>query len=105
MPDPEVDIIDRTRFAELIRRWSEDTGSASSPTRIADHPACREIVAMGEVAVPLILEELEDHPSIPGLVAPKAIVGMNPFPPEARGDVARMARAWLAWGLEHGYRR
>jgi hypothetical protein len=105
MPEPEVDIIDRTRFADLIRRWSDDAESVSSPTRLADHPACREIVAMGEVAVPLVLEELENHPSILGLVALKAIVGINPFPPEVRGDVARMAQAWLAWGLEHGYRR
>ena len=59
---------------------------------------------MGEGVVPLLLGGLETHPSIPGLVALKAITGTNPFPPEDRGDVARMARSWLAWGVELGYR-
>ncbi len=104
MPNPDVDILDQTRFAELIRSWSDDTEYLCSTNRIADHPACREIVAMGEVAVPLLLRELDDHPSILGLVAIKAITGTNPFPPETRGDIARMAEAWLTWGLEHGYR-
>jgi hypothetical protein len=99
-----VDILDRTRFAELMQRWSDDTEHISSTTRIAEHPACREIIAMGDVAVPLVLGELESHSSILGLIALKAITGASPFPPEARGDVALMAEAWLAWGREHGYR-
>ena len=102
MPNPEVDTVDRARFAELIRRWSDDVEHVSSPSRIADHPACREVVAMGEAAVPLLLGGLENRPTIPGLVALRAIIGANPFPPEARGDVARMARSWLDWGVERG---
>jgi hypothetical protein len=47
MPDPDLEIIDRTRFAELIRRWSADTEYVSSTTQIADHPACREIISDG----------------------------------------------------------
>jgi hypothetical protein len=104
MPNPEVDILDQTRFAELIRSWSDDTEYLSSTSQIAGHPACHEIIAMGDVAVPLLLRELDNHPSILGHVALKAITGTNPFPPEARGDIARMAEAWLAWGREHGYR-
>jgi hypothetical protein len=77
----------------LIRQWSDDTEHISSTTRIADHPACREIIAMGDVAVPLLLRELDNHPSILGLVSLKAITGINPFPPDARGNIARMAEA------------
>jgi hypothetical protein len=105
MPKPEADLLDRTRFAELIQRWTDDTEHISSTSQIANHPACREIIAMGEAAVPLLLEEIDNHPTILGLIALRAITGTNPFPPEARGDVARMSEAWLAWGREHGYRR
>ena len=70
-----MDILDRTRFTELMHRWSDDTVHISSTTRIADHLACREIVAMGDVAVPLVLGELENRTSIQGLVALKAITG------------------------------
>jgi hypothetical protein len=104
MPDHEVDVVGRTRFAELLRWWSDDTEATSSTTKIADHPACQEIVAMGEAAVPLLLEELDRQPTIQGLIALKKITGTNPFPAEARGDIARMAGAWLAWGREHDYR-
>ncbi len=93
MPDHEVDLVSRTRFAELIRWWSDDTETTSSTTRIVDHPAAREIVAIGAAAVPFLLEELARHLTIQCLIALKRITGTNPFPPKARGDIFRMAEA------------
>ena len=56
--------------------------------------------AMGDMVVPLLLQGLGDHPSIQGLILLKGIIGTNPFPPDDRGDVARMAEAWLRWAQE-----
>jgi hypothetical protein len=33
-----------------------------------------------------------------------AITGANPVPPASRGNLQEMADAWLAWGLEKGYK-
>jgi hypothetical protein len=81
MPKPEADLQDRTRFDELMRRWTDETEHISSTSQFANHPACHEIIAMGESALPLPLEEIDNHPTILGLVALKAIIGTNPFPP------------------------
>jgi hypothetical protein len=35
-------------------------------------------------------------------VALKRIAGEDPVPPQARGDLDRMAEAWLSWGRDHG---
>ena len=52
------------RFAALTARWKHETLYSSKAKTIAAHPAYREVVAMGEKAVPLILADLEkeaDH--------------------------------------------
>ena len=55
------------------------------PAEIADHPAYREIIAMGEPAIGLILAELETRPDH-WFEALRALTGEDPVPPEARGD-------------------
>jgi hypothetical protein len=91
------------RFASLASAWRADTEFLSSSAEMADHPAYREIIAMGEPAVPLILAELETRPDF-WFEALRQITGADPVPPAARGDVRAMAEAWLEWGHSHGLR-
>src|SRR5579871_2236602 len=95
-----TDAIDRTtaaHFAELAARWRADAGSLSSPAEVVAHPAYREIVAMGEPAIRLILAELEARPGR-WSEALEALTGEDPVPPGARGDLGATAAAWLEWG-------
>jgi hypothetical protein len=91
------------RFASLAARWKEETRLSSRAKDMAAHPAYREIIAMGERAVPLILAELEkeaDH----WFMALREITGASPVPKEDRGIMKKMAAAWIVWGHEQGYR-
>jgi hypothetical protein len=97
-----INVTDRTtaaHFAELAARWRTETDALSSPAEVAAHPAYREIIAMGEPAIRLILAELETRPDH-WFEALRAMTGEDPVPPEARGDVGAMARAWLEWGRQ-----
>ena len=91
------------RFADLVRRWREETAFLSSSTAQAAHPAYQQIVGMGPGALPLILRELEDRGGH-WFWALKAITGVDPVPPEERGRVQAMGQAWLHWGREQGLR-
>jgi hypothetical protein len=50
-----------------------------------------------------ILAELEARPDH-WFWALNAITGSDPVPQADRGIMEKMAKAWLAWGAEHGYR-
>jgi hypothetical protein len=91
-------------FAELAARWRADAGSLPSAAEMVDHPAYREIIAMGEPAIWLILAELETRPDR-WSEALKALTGEDPVPPEAAGNLGATAGAWLEWGRqEQAYR-
>jgi hypothetical protein len=93
---------DRTtadHFAELAARWRADTEFLSAPDEIADHPAYREIIAMGEPAIRLILAELDSRPDS-WFEALRALTGEDPVPHGARGNVRAMAEAWREWGRQ-----
>jgi len=112
-PAPGEDIHSRTlelsgsgqtpenRFRELVRQWKAERGPTSSVTKLARHPAYREIVNLGEAAVPLLLAELERQPDH-WFLALYEITGVDPVPRESRGRLKEMASAWLRWGREHG---
>ena len=70
---------------------------------MCSHPAYQQIVGMGDKAIPLILRELEQAPDH-WFWALKAITGVNPVPREERADIKAMAKHWLEWGREEGYR-
>ena len=46
------------RFLELAERWREETQFYSMSRQLVEHPAYREILQMGEVAVPWILRDM-----------------------------------------------
>jgi hypothetical protein len=91
------------RFAALAKRWKKETLHHSRMDKVAAHPAHREIIAMGEKAVPLILADLEKDGGA-WFMALREITGASPVPHEDRGIVKKMAAAWLAWGRAKGYR-
>lgn len=97
---PRVEIASR-RFRMLANSWRSDVEHLSSTTEIALHPAYQQIIGMGKVAVPFILEELERRPGH-WFWALKAITGVDPVAPDQRGRRTEMARAWLQWGREQG---
>lgn len=113
--DLESDADFAKRFARLAATWHEDTRFSSRMGRDAEHPAYREIIAMGERAVPLLLADLERNGGH-WFIALHQITGAEPPIPEGhRGnkevapgwigyDIKGMQAAWLAWGREKGYR-
>jgi hypothetical protein len=90
------------RFHRLAEQWRQDVGPISSTTKLVQHPAYQSIIALGPGVVPLLLEELKRQPDY-WFAALKALTGANPVPAEDRGQLNRMAAAWLRWGREHGH--
>ena len=90
------------RFQRLAARWRSETAHYSSSTRMAEHPAYQEIIALGLPVVPLLLADLARQPDH-WFAALKQITGANPIDPADRGRIDRMTAAWLAWGRANGY--
>lgn len=90
------------RFLSLKKKWEANTAHLSSMTEMAIHPAYQQIIGMGSVAVPLILQELKKQPGH-WFWALKSITGEDPVLPEHRGRIRQMTEAWLRWGEKHGY--
>ncbi len=78
---PELDVI----FAHLAEQWRKERGATSMAKRMAEHPAYRKIVALGEKAVPLILAELERQPDH-WFVALHEITGAREKPGQIKGN-------------------
>ena len=85
-----------TRFYKLVRKWRSDTALTSSLEEIVENPSFKEIVRMGNKAVPLIISELERQPDFL-FVALSLITGENPTSSQDQGDVYAMAMSWVEW--------
>jgi hypothetical protein len=94
----------RRTFSRLARQWKSATRLLSNVTRKARHPAYQQIIEMGLAAVPLILEDLRQHPGTDWFWALTTITGENPITEEMAGDTGAMTEAWIRWGEEKGYR-
>jgi len=90
-------------FHELVTTWRQETRFTSSVTDMAMHRSYQRIIGLGPAAVPLLLRELGRHPDH-WFWALHAITGVDPTTPEQKGKVQEMARAWLDWGQEAGYK-
>ena len=91
------------RFAWLAERWGLEAGGRSISTQMMDSDAFREIVALGEPVVPLILRELE-HSHLHWHLALREITEESPDNTGAPGDIAALSEAWREWG-RHRYPR
>lgn len=90
------------KFDKLVAVWEKDTLLFSSTKSIVNHPAYQEIISMGELVIPLILARLRQQPDH-WFHALKTISGEDPVNPEDRGNLPKMAKAWLTWGSKHDY--
>jgi len=90
-------------FQELVTTWRQETRFTSSVTDMAIHRSYQRIIGLGPAAVPLLLRELGRNPDH-WFWALHAITGIDPITPEQKGKVQEMARAWLDWGQEAGYK-
>jgi len=94
----------RITFRRLADTWHDETGGLSSPSQIATHPAYQRIIEMGEQALPLIFDDLQERGG-QWYVALRSITRASPVPPEVAGRTRLVREAWLQWGREHGYCR
>ena len=92
----------RDRFTRLAARWQEESIHMSNTAQMAMLRSYQNIIGMGDPAIPLLLEELQREPDH-WFWALEAITLENPVPPEARGKIDEMARAWIEWGRQKGY--
>ncbi len=89
------------RFRRLDAAWRKETAYLSSSTKIKTHPAFREVVALGDVMVPLLLRDLQANASL-WVWALQEINEDDPVTPADRGNIDKMTEAWLRWGKEKG---
>ena len=98
----ERPVPDQETFERLADEWTRDRPRGVDIAHMTKHPAYQRIIAMGEPAVPWLLNRLAMKPDH-WFVALSAITGAKPVPPESRGRVKEMAKAWLDWGNQQGY--
>ena len=61
-------------------------------------------MALGRPALPSLFRDLEQTGDGHLAKALAALTGTNPVPAEDRGQVRKVAEAWLRWAKENGYR-
>jgi len=89
-------------FHQLADKWYGETKFTSSGTELVLHPAYQRIIGLGPAVLPLILGELQEHPSH-WFWALQSVSGEDPAPSGADFDGRR--QAWLEWGRLKGYIR
>ena len=94
--------LDQATFEKLADEWERDRPRGVDIAQMTRHPVYQRIIAMGEPAVPWLLQRLATKPDH-WFVALSAITGARPVPPESRGRVKEMVQAWLGWGIQQGY--
>lgn len=83
-------------FNRSVSEWRRATLALSFVSQKTAHPAFRRIVRMRELAVPLIVTELQRHPDFLYL-ALQEIVGSEQVPAVGGGDPRAIAEAWIRW--------
>ena len=101
IPQP-VETLER-RFQRLLESWHRATDHHSSLTIIRSHPAFRELIALGDPAIPLMLRALADPFNFELTSALQTITGEAPASAGAAVDREGIAAAWLRWGRQRGY--
>ena len=94
----------RAAFDHLAAEWETSRPRGADIAQMTAHPAYQGIIAMGEPAVPWILDRMATKPDH-WFGALHAITGASPVAPENRGRFKAMTSDWLKWGHQHGYRK
>lgn len=90
------------QFRTLTGRWKKETAHYSKISQVAEHPAYRQIVEMGDSVVQLILQDLKQNGGRWSQTL-REITKKNPVTPDIRGNVEEIKEAWLKWGRDNGY--
>ena len=93
---------DQETFERLADEWEHDRPRGADIEQMTKHPTYQRIIAMGEPAVPWLLQRLAEKPDH-WFLALNAITGARPVLPESRGRIKEMTQAWLDWGRQQGY--
>lgn len=86
----------------LLSQLEEQTDNLSSSEMIRQTPAYVELKARGKSVVGPLLSALEHTPNMAFMMLLADVTGENPVPREDRGDVEKMAAAWLRWHNKNG---
>lgn len=89
------------RFLELKDEWLRDTAFHSSLYIIYNHPAYRQIIAMGQSILTFIFYDLRDNDNF-WFEALTEITNENVITPEMQGNFSLIKNAWLRWGEDRG---
>jgi hypothetical protein len=89
--------------ARLLKRWRQEMAYQSSSTRITGHPTYQELIGLGQPALPFLFRDLEQTGDGHLSKALAVITSAHPVPAEDRGQVRKVAEAWLRWAKENGY--
>lgn len=101
VPPARAETLDE-RFRRLAAEWEQATLYLSSMETASKHPAYQEIIAIGREVVPLLLRDLEANQTH-WFIALNRITGAQPVLEDARGNIPKMAQAWLNWAKDNGY--
>jgi hypothetical protein len=91
------------RFQELRIQWHKEVCFTSSSSVIAANSNYREIVSLGDIAVPLILDDLRTNGPDHWFYALAELTGADPIPKEHAGMISEMTLDWLEWAEEKTY--
>jgi hypothetical protein len=89
-------------FRYLAEIWKSETGMLSRVDKRCMHPAYQKIIAMGESAIPFILQDLRDTQDS-WFWALTIIAGEDAIPDDTPDDTDSLTEAWLSWGRANGY--
>lgn len=86
-------------FQDLSGEWKDATAGLPRVRDKINHESYSRIIAWGMEAVPYLLTDLanSDEPSH-WFEALHKITGADPVPEGDRGDLNKMAEAWIQWG-------
>lgn len=90
------------QFYELAETWREQKGGLSFAIQKSMLPSYQRIMTLGKSVIPFILHELEKRPDY-WFWALEMLTKQNPVPPSDKGNITKMAAAWVAWGKDNKY--
>jgi len=93
---------DLEKFERTMRGWLKDNPGHKSRHEY-DTPSSRELIAMGEVVVPWLLDYARVGNSWLAFYAIDQIAGGPTIEEEMRGRLEIILDAFLSWGEEKGY--
>jgi hypothetical protein len=89
-------------FQKYYKKWQNETRFLSSISAKIKNNYCQKIIKMGLKALPFIIEQLREEPSLI-VEALETITGTSPEIPESHwGNILEISNAWIEW-YDHVY--